>query len=480
MAKVAALGLDPKRLAATMLHYAREDFSIFVQGAYRVLHDDPLMRNWHIDAIAHQLMRLARGEERRLIISMPPRTMKSFIASTCLPAWLLGRNPAEKIICASYAQELSREFSFQTRRLMQSDWYRRVFPAVRLHPKKMGLDELAMTRGGSRFATSTGGTLTGRGGTFIIIDDPIKAQEAHSEVTREAAVNWFRSTVLSRLNNPRSGRILLVAQRLHMEDLSGQLLAQGGWHELCLPLINDRDQLVHLPDGYQLERPAGTVLHPDRFGDAEIAQLRAAMGTRDFEAQYNQRPVPPGGALFQLQWLQRYDTPPKPSSIQGIFQSWDTGYEIQEENDYSVCSTWALCGKDCYLLDIYRARLAFYQLEKAVYEQRERWKADLVIVERHGAGISLYQNIRQLGGRRWLDAKMPVGSKEDRASQQSPKFERGEIWVPREAAWLKTFEDELSSFPQCKHDDQVDSVVQFLASVDTGRLPSRADLARRR
>ncbi|WP_420854286.1 phage terminase large subunit [Sphingopyxis granuli] len=204
------------------------------------------------------------------------------------------------------------------------------------------------------------------------------------------------------------------------------------------------------------------------------------MGEQDFEAQYNQRPLPPGGALFKLQWLSRYDKPPPPHKVQGIFQSWDTAYDIEESHDYSVCTTWALSGKNCYLLDVYRERLEFYALEKAVHAQREKWKADLVIVEKAGSGISLYQNIRNHGGHRWIVLKKPEGSKEDRASQQSPKFERGEIWAPREALWLQTFEDELASFPHSKHDDQVDSAVQFLAALDTGRLLQLADQARRR
>lgn len=472
-------GLDPHRIAVTLRHLARKDFSVFVQGAFRVLHDEPLLRNWHIDAIAWQLMRLASGETRRLIITMPPRTMKSFIASVCLPAWLLGRNPGEKIICASYAQDLSRDFAYKTRTLMQSDWYRRVFPNSYLDPKRLSLDEIGTTRGGYRLATSVGGTLTGRGGNVIIIDDPLKAKDAYSEVARESAAQWFRSTVMSRRNNPRTGRIVVVAQRLHMEDLPGQLLAQGGWQELRLPLIAERDQNIELSSNSSLERSAGNILQEDRFSEAEIAELRKAMGERDFEAQYNQRPMPPGGALFKLEWIKRYDRMPTVRQVQGIFQSWDTAYDIDEANDYSVCTTWAVSGKNCYLLDVYRERMEFYALERAIYTMRDKWRADLVIVEKAGSGISLLQNIQHAGNNQWLQPKEPVGSKQDRASQQTPKFERGEIWLPREASWLQSFEDELLSFPHGKHDDQVDSVVQFLAALDTGRVFILADRARR-
>jgi len=472
--------LDPNRIWQTAIKLAREDFAVFVELAFSVLHDEPYLRNWHVNAIAHYLTLLASGEVKRLLITMPPRTMKSFIGSVCYPAWLLGRNPGEKIICASYSQKLSEDFSYKMRTLMLSELFRAIFPDCHLDPKKQSLDAIFTTRGGYRISTSTGGTLTGRGANIIIIDDAINAQDAHSEVVRENAWKWFCTTALSRLNNQKTGRFLVIAQRLHAEDLPGQLVAAGGWCELCLPLIADRDMEVAISQESNLTRQAGNILHEAMFGEEVIARLRTDMGERDFEAQYNQRPLPPGGALFKLEWLQRYDEPPKPPQTQAFVQSWDTAYDIEDHHDYSVCTTWALCGKRYYLLDVYRERLEFADLEKAIYAQRKKWKANLVIVEKAGSGISLAQNIRRGNKNHWLKVLSPVGSKQDRASQQTPKFERGEIFVPTEAPWLKVFEDEYVSFPHGKHDDQIDSVTQFLAAVDTGRILHLVDLARRR
>ena len=160
-------------------------------------------------------------------------------------------------------------------------------------------------------------------------------------------MTWYKGTVASRLNNPKTGRIVLVAQRLHMEDLPGQLSAMGGWDQLDLPLVAWEQQEITLNPEITATREPGNILHEDRFGEEEIARLRTEMGERDFEAQYNQRPLPPGGALFKLQSLQRYDEPPGVHQVQGTFQSWDTAYEIAEGNDYSVCSTWALSGVRC-------------------------------------------------------------------------------------------------------------------------------------
>ena len=470
---------NPAEFRRTMLSLARQDFSVFAMGAFRRLHDEPYQPNWHVQAIAHQLMRLVEGKANRLMITMPPRTMKSFLASVCLPAWILGRNPGEKVICASYASNLSFEFAFQMRRLMLTPWYREVFPNTHIDPKKSGVEEIATTRGGFRLSTSVGGTLTGRGGQFIIIDDPIKAADAHSDVVRESAMNWYRATVISRHNNPKKGRILLVAQRLHLEDMAGQLAAGGGWDRLDLPLVAWQEQVIELEPDVWLTRAPGDILHEERFNEVDIVRLRGEMGERDFEAQYNQRPLPPGGALFKLEWLKRYTEPPAVHQVEGIFQSWDTAYEIAEGNDYSACTTWALSGTRCYLLEVYRERLSFPDLQSAVFKQREKWNADLVIVEKAGSGISLYQNIYDPSTRPWIQVLRPEGSKQDRASQQTPKFERGQVWLPTSASWLKAFEEEYVGFPHCKFDDQVDRMVQFLAAVDTGNLLHRADQARR-
>ncbi len=462
---------DAIQLREAVADLARRDFGVFAMRAFEVLEGHPLDYNWHFSAITALAMQIESGEVRRAVVCMPPRYLKSFILTVAFPAWCLGRDPRARIICCSYGIDLAEKFSNDTLRLMRTDWYRRVFPNSHISPSKATKSEFHTTAEGYRFASSVGGTLTGRGADLIIIDDPLKAGDAHSEAFREASITWFNSSVRTRLDNPKTGKIVVVAQRLHANDLPGLLLESNSWIPLIIPAIQWQNTSYKVGAGL---RPAfsmaGRVLQTTRQDLADLEELRREMGERDFEAQYNQRPLPPGGAIFKAEWFQRYDAPPPPEKVMAIVQSWDTAFEINADNDYSVCTTWAVCGDGFHLLDVWRDRPAFFDLEKMVYQLRDKWRANVAIIERAGSGISLLQNLRNRDRQMWLLDIKPAGAKISRAEQQTPKFEQRKIWLPRQATWLVAYEKELLTFPQAKHDDQVDSTVQFLAAYDTGNL----------
>lgn len=174
------------------------------------------------------------------------------------------------------------------------------------------------------------------------------------------------------------------------------------------------------------------------------------------------------GTPTMIRWLRRYEKPLDLELYEDIYQSWDTAYEVAETNDYSVCSTWGVIMGEFHLLDVYRKRLEFPDLQSGLLAQQRRWGARAVVLEGIGSGMSLYQNIRRTTDARWLKTLRPATSKEHRASQQTVKFEQGRVWLPADADWLGDFEAELLTFPNGRHDDQVDSVVQFLAAVDQG------------
>jgi hypothetical protein len=337
----------------------RSDFYLFVQRVFREIQGgETFDESWAVEAICHALQEVAFGRRRRQIIAVPPRSLKSICASVALPAWILGKDPSARIIAVSYAQGLSDRFSAATRQVMKSGWYRELFPSTVISSFKDSEGYFRTTAGGFRDATSIGGTLTGKGGSIIIIDDPAKPDGAMSAVQREAVNSWYGRTLISRLDNKLTGRILLIMQRLHLEDLVGHVQRSEEWHMLSLPAIAELDEPIPIGMGRVHHRRAGTVLRPNSEPIEVLDQTRAAMGSHAFSSQYLQRPIPSNGEIVKLEWFGHYTkTPEPPRSI--IVQSWDTATKISGTTDYSACVTAAIVLDQVYVLDIYRKRLDF-------------------------------------------------------------------------------------------------------------------------
>ena len=284
-------------------------------------------------------------------------------------AWLLGHQPGHRIIVVSYSNELAAELHRQFRMLIDAPWYRALFPAFRI-AKDSGA-ELVTTVGGSRYATSVGGTLTGRGADLIIIDDPLKAEEAASEFARKRVIDWYAGSLVSRLNDKERGSIVVVMQRLHENDLAGHLLEQGGWEHLNLPAIATEDCDIPSGNGKFVRRRAGDVLHPERESKDALERIRSEVGGLMFSAQYQQQPIPMEGNLVRRDWFRTYDVLPI-SEFSRIVQSWDIAMMTGDKNDYSVCTTWQIVKHDYYLIDIFRGRLQYPDLRRKVIELAAR------------------------------------------------------------------------------------------------------------
>ena len=450
---------DDVALAALL----RSNLRYFVWKSFgTILPGTPYLPNWHVDAIVHQLMCVHGGEVSRLLINQPPRSLKSICASVAYVAWVLGHEPASRIIVVSYANELASELHRQFRMVIDSEWYRALFPAMR--PARDTGFELVTTAGGGRYATSVGGTLTGRGADLIIVDDPIKAEKAASELTRKRVIDWYAGSLVSRLNDKQKGRIVVVMQRLHENDLAGHLLEQGGWEHLDLPAIALDDAIIPLGSGRTKMRHAGDILHPKREGKEALDRIKAEIGSLQFSAQYQQRPIPIEGNLIRRDWFRYYDNPPQQGSPGRTVQSWDIAMMTGDTNDYSVCTTWRIVKSDYYLVDVFRARLQYPELRRRIARLAAQHNVQTILIENAGPGMALLQDLWNdlpQGMPRPLGPK-PEGSKLDRMVAQSAKIEAGQVLLPREAGWLDAFLLELLAFPNGRHDDQVDSVSQFL------------------
>jgi hypothetical protein len=331
----------------------RSDLYSFIRASFPIISGGgQFMPNWHLEAIAYELSEVIRGSSRRLMITVPPRSLKSICASVALPAFALGHDPTCKIICVSYSDLLARKHANDCRALIHSAFFRALFPATRISPQKDTETEIMTTARGSRLATSVGGTLTGRGGNLMIIDDPLKPQEAQSESARESVKQWFANTLLSRLDHKIDGSIVVVMQRLHPDDLVGHLLEQGGYKHLNLPAVAEEECVIDLGPNRRHRRSRGDLLHPERESRAALRQLKAEMGTMEFAAQYQQAPIPAAGNLIKWSWFNFYDSPPTPGRKDKIIVSWDTAQSSRELADYSVCVVLLVRGETIYILDI--------------------------------------------------------------------------------------------------------------------------------
>jgi predicted phage terminase large subunit-like protein len=409
------------------------------------------------------------GDITRLIITLPPRSLKSICASVAFPAWALGHDPALRVICASYASELAAKHARDCRAVMESTWYREVFPKTRIDPAKNSELEFATRRQGFRLATSVGGTLTGRGGNLVIVDDPLKASDAVSEAKRQLANDWFRNTLYSRLDDKARDRILVVMQRLHVDDLVGHLLERDeGWVHFNLPAVAEVDERFDIGHGRIYTRKPGEPLHPEREPLETLERIRRTLGTYDFAAQYQQDPVPLGGGLIKWEWFRYYDALPGRQEGDLVTQSWDTASKAEEINDWSVGTTWLSRGVDHYLLDVSRVRLDYPHLKRRITDLAARHQADSVLIEDKGSGTQLIQDLRYEGKVRPIGI-VPQQDKITRMYAQTAKIEAGYVSLPKEAAWLDDFQAEVLQFPRGRHDDQVDSLSQYLAWVETHR-----------
>src|SRR6516225_5827268 len=276
----------------------RHDFATFAMRCFHGLNPHTeLAMNWHLEIIAAKLTEVRQGKIRRLIINLPPRHLKSLMASIAFPAWCLGHDPSAQLLCVSYAQDLADKLARDCRSIMASPWYRRIF-STRLAAHRQAVQEFITTRQGYRLATSNGGVLTGRGAAIILIDDRLKPEEALSDTQRQAANDWFDHTLYSRQNDKRRGAIVIIMQRLHEDDLVGHVLGQEPWEVVCFPAIAEADERHEIDTiwGPQcFTRHRGQALHPDREPLDTLDRIRRTIGEYNFAGQYQQSPAPLGG-----------------------------------------------------------------------------------------------------------------------------------------------------------------------------------------
>ena len=454
------LTLPPAVKALLFDEILRRDFLAFCEMVFATV--APGVRyepNWHIDAMARAAAEARSGKYPRLIVNCPPRVLKSIIFSIALPAFILGHDPSQKIIVVSYGAELARKLASDFRLVVNSPWFQRLFPKFRIARDAEG--ELVTTSRGFRYATSVGGALTGRGGDMIIIDDPIKGDDALSRDRRRAVIEWFEQTLLSRLDDKRAGKIIVVMQRVHVDDLTGHLLKAGGFRHLNLPAIAPQQLSVPLYGNGCKNWHKGEPLDANRLPREVLDRQRREMGSFAFSAQYLQKPIPEDGEIVKWEWFGVYSASPATERGDMIVQSWDIATKAGANNDYSVCTTWLVKkNDDAYLIDVFRRKLIFPDLLREVERLEALHRPDAILIEDVGSGSSLIQQLRTK--RLKIIPIKPDGDKITRMQVHSPAIEAGKVFMPVSAPWLDQLRFEIAAFPNGSHDDQIDSISQAL------------------
>jgi predicted phage terminase large subunit-like protein len=444
----------------------RLDLYAFLWHAFKTLYPGKeLLDNWHLNAIVHSLELSIEGKKPRLIINLPPRYLKSFITSVVLPAFILGQDPSAKIICISYSDDLAKTLARDFKRIVESAWYPRLFPHVR--PIKTTENEFVTDQGGFRYATSVGGTLTGRGGDFIIIDDPIKPEEANSDSTRKKVNEWFQSTLFSRLDDKKHSVMIIVMQRLHVNDLTGFAQESGGFKKLSFPAIATGDEFIPVSATETYHRKDGEPLHAEYEDLNTLERIRNQIDTHNFVSQYQQSPETPSGVFIKREYIQIIDHYPKFGPEGHWWVSIDSALSTSETADYSALTLGYSNRDGHFVLNVERGRWDYETLrgKASSYVHRvHRVGGDVIfIVEAAGSGISLIEYMRKAQLRCFHHHAKH--DKVVRASRVLPLFADGRVHICKlksHNGWVEAFINELLTFPNGRHDDQVDSLVQAL------------------
>lgn len=454
----------------------RQRFYPFVRRAFDEMFGEGVFSpNWAVRAMCAQIEHVILGGRRRLLITVPPRHLKSFITAVALPAWQLGRDPCHNTLVASYSGLLAEDHTRLFRRLIATKWYQDLFPHMQIDPRANRADLTKTVQGGGRKAVGRSGSVTGFGADLIIADDFMSEEESRSETERANALETWTNTFLSRLNDQRTGSVIIIQQRLHDNDLAGFAISQGNYCHLNLPAVSEDRGAFDLGFGDVHMREVGDLLDAVRFPQTVLNQLRLDMGPMAFSAQYQQNPTPPNGNIFRWEWFEPYEGEMDRSDYSLVMQSWDTAITANAHSDYSVCLTFGLRDNKWDLIDVFRARLEYPALKAAVIREQKRYKADRVLIEKASTSFSLAQELRERKDQRglWVSRK-PKADKQERAIAQTARLEAGLVRIPVEAPWRAEFKRELLGFPRAKHDDQVDALSQFVKYLAG---PGRAFLA---
>lgn len=472
-----------------------KDFYQFVLAAWDEVEQYPFKDGMHIRAICAHLQAAAERRIKTLCINLPPRLGKSVLCSVLFPAWILARSPKETLLFASYSQTLANRDSVKTRALVESDWYQARFPHVKIRDDSNLKTAFITTEGGGRQCTSVGGTVTGLGGSFLVLDDPLNASDGESALVRETANQWFQEAWYNRVaGDPNEAVRIVIMQRLHSRDVSA-LAKEAGWDMLILPMEYEGKAEPTALNWTDPRTEFGELLWPEQWGRAAVDKMKVTLGSYAYAGQYQQRPAPRGGGIIKRHWIRYWYDPnvlanPEPVPVQmpdgewteavqepltvtadmPTLSSWDCSFKGGVKNDYVVGQIWHRAGGKFYLLDQFRAKADFPETVAAVRQMVRTWNPLPTLIEGKANGPAVISALQgELSGILEIN---PEGGKESRASSVAPLFEAGNVYLPHPqmADWVEESIQEITVFPRAPNDDVVDAMSQALVHIRDRRV----------
>ncbi len=497
-AQLAQMLSDAKRILAE-----RHLFEFYKQ-AWNWIDPAPFQYGWHLQAIAEHLEAVSRGEIKRLLINMPPRHSKSALCTIVWPAWCWIKKrgefplqgPQVKFLCLSYSKTLSLDHATLMHRLVNSPWYQSNWgKIVKLAGDQDAKEKFDTTAGGSRISSGFGGSVTGRGGDIKIFDDPIKVDDANSEVIRDGVNREYDETLSNRVTDPSIAAEVIVMQRVHENDLSGHILERKrDTVHLCLPAEHDITRhcvtrwIDHEGDEVEWEDPRvddGEPLWPELWNAKTLQPLKA--NEYVWAGQYQQSPVPRGGGIIKYEWWQPWQSEKHPKYIY-VLASLDTAYTSKEENDFSALVVLgvfldSMQRPRVLLSHAWQERLELNALVTKAADTCQKLKVDRLLIENKAAGHSVAQEIKRLYRRSSFVTELvdptPQRGKVARVHAVVPMFTDGAVFAPMVSEggslipsrqWVQDVLDQVTAFPKGAHDDLCDGLSQGLHYLRTNGI----------
>lgn len=409
----------------------------------------------HTEYISKALEPIANGQQKYIFIEMPPRHGKSMTVSESFPSYYIAKNPTKRVITASYSDTLARKFGRLNRSKVE-EYAPELFGVSlsAINASQNNWDLAGM--GGGMIATGIGGSITGSGADLLIIDDPFKnAEAANSKTIRDKVWDEWESTLSTRLHKGAS--VIVIMTRWHEDDLIGRLLEKSphDWERIRMPAVAEDDDDL-------LGREEGEVLCPELGYDEQWAtSKKEEVGSRTWAALFQQRPSPASGNIINRNWWKYYKQ--APVKFSEVIQSWDCTFKDSANSDYVVGQVWGVIGADKYLIDQVRGKMDFPATIQAIRNLSAKYpKARTKLIEDKANGSAVIATLkREISG---LIPVNPEGGKVTRAQAVSPDIEAGNVFIPDPsiAPWISDFVEECTSFPNGKHDDQLDCATQAL------------------